>query len=84
MCVMRSKRWVALGATMTLLLTASLAFGEDPTPCYEAYRTGHLTGQQVSFEEFRERYEDDVCATDDPSMREAGADPQDLPGVTRK
>lgn len=64
---MWAARWVALGVTMTMLLAASLAFGEDPTPCYEAYRTGHLTGQQMSFEEFRWRYRDDVCAAEDPS-----------------
>lgn len=80
---MWAARWVALGVTMTMLLAASLAFGEDPTPCYEAYRTGHLTGQQMSFEEFRERYRDDVCAAEDPSTT-ARAGLQDLRGLTRE
>lgn len=66
---MRAKKWAALGAVLATASAASLAFGEDPTPCYEAYRTGGLTQQQMGFEEFRDGYSDDVCATggrDDP------------------
>ncbi len=60
---MRAKKWAALGAVLATVSAASLAFGEDPTPCYEAYRTSGLTQQQMSFEEFRDTYSDDVCAT---------------------
>jgi hypothetical protein len=60
---MRKKSWVALGATLTMMLSVSLAFGETPTPCYEAYRTSGLTQQQMTFEAFRAFYSDDVCAT---------------------
>jgi len=59
----RAKKWAALGAVLATATAASLAFGEAPTPCYEAYRTSGLTQQQMSFEEFRDGYSDDVCAT---------------------
>ncbi len=58
---MRTGKRAALGAV--LATAASLVFGEPPTPCYEAYRTSGLTQQQMSFEEFRDSYSDDVCAT---------------------
>jgi hypothetical protein len=60
---MRTGKWVALGAALATASAASLVFGEAPTPCYEAYRTSGLTQQQMSFEEFRDSYSDDVCAT---------------------
>lgn len=60
---MRTRRRVALGVVLAAATAASLAFGEDPTPCYEAYRTSGLTQEQMDFEEFRDRYSDDVCAT---------------------
>ena len=60
---MRVRKWVALGATLATMLTASLIFGENSTPCYVAYRTSGLTQQQMSFGEFRDFYGDGVCAT---------------------
>jgi hypothetical protein len=59
----RAKKWAALGAVLATATAASVVFGEAPTPCYEAYRTGGLTQQQMSYEEFRDSYSDDVCAT---------------------
>ena len=82
--VTQARRWGALGATTTLLLAASLAFGEDPTPCYEAYRTSYLNGQQLNFEEFRDLYRDDICAAENPSTEAAGAGLQDLRGGTQE
>lgn len=60
---MRTREWVALGAVMATATAASLAFGEDPTPCYEEYWAIGLARQQVSFDEFRDRYADDLCVT---------------------
>ena len=60
---MRAKKWAALGAVLATATAASVVFGEAPTPCYEAYRTSGLTQQQMSFEEFRDSYSDDICAT---------------------
>lgn len=60
---MRVRKWVTLGATLAVMLTTSLVFGENPTPCYAAYRTSGLTQQQMGFEEFRDFYSDGVCAT---------------------
>jgi hypothetical protein len=57
----RMKRWMALGATVAMLL-AAMAYGTDHTPCYEAYLMSGLNGQQMSFEEFREAYSDSVCS----------------------
>jgi hypothetical protein len=62
MGVVRKRRWPALTVMLAVLLAASLAFGEDPTPCYEAYRTSGLTQEQMGFGEFRELYGDGVCA----------------------
>lgn len=59
---MRTRERVALGVLATAA-AASLVFGENPTPCYEAYRTSGLTEEQMDLEEFRDRYSDDVCAT---------------------
>jgi hypothetical protein len=60
---MQTRRRAALGgAVLAMATTASLALGEDPTPCYEAYRTSELTLEQMGFGEFRDRYADDVCA----------------------
>ena len=60
---MRIGKRVARGAVLATATAASLVFGEAPTPCYEAYRTSGLTQQQMSYEEFRDSYSDDVCAT---------------------
>jgi hypothetical protein len=63
---MHVRKWVVLGATLVTMLAASLVFGENPTPCQEAYRTSGLTPQQMGFEEFRDFYGDSVCATGGP------------------
>jgi hypothetical protein len=67
---MRARKWVALGAILATMLTASLAFGETPTPCYEAYRPSTLSQQQqTTFEEFRDFYGDDLCTPRGSSER---------------
>lgn len=63
---MRATRRVALTSTLVVVLASSLAFGEDPTPCYEAYWASGLAHQQMGFEEFRELYGDGVCAAGGP------------------
>ena len=61
-----ASEWVALGAIVAMMLAAAAAFGETPTPCYEAYLASGLSQQQMGFEEFRELYGDGVCATSGP------------------
>jgi len=47
----KTKKWAAVTATlMTMLLAASMAFGEAPTPCEIAYLTSGPTAQQPSLE----------------------------------
>ena len=65
-----ARKWVVLGAALATMLAGAMAFGEDPTPCYEAYRTSGLTEQQMSFEEFGEFYGDTLCASEQ-EQREA-------------
>jgi hypothetical protein len=55
------RTWMALGATLAMLLAASTGYGPATTPCYEAYLMSGLTEQQMSFEEFRASYSDSVC-----------------------
>lgn len=77
---MWSRGWVALGGTLAIILVLTVAFGEEPEPCREAYLASHLSEQQLSFGEFRELYSDGACATSGPRRQEAGADrvnPQD-------
>jgi len=52
---------VALVALMTML-AVGLAFGEEYTPCYAAYRSSGLTEQQMTFDQFRWFYADTLCA----------------------
>jgi hypothetical protein len=58
---MLASGWV-LGVALALMLAASLVFGEQPTPCREAYLASGLTEAQMSVEEFRESYGDTICA----------------------
>lgn len=62
MGVVRKGRWSALMVMLAILLTASLASGEDPPLCYEAYLTGGQAQEQMDFEAFREFHSDGVCA----------------------
>ena len=51
---------VSLAASPVVALTASMAFGEAPASCYEAYQTSCLTHQQqMTFGELRTRHLDD-------------------------
>ncbi len=63
---MHLRKWVALAATLATIFAVSLVYGENPTPCQEAYRTSGLTPQQMGFEEFRDFYGDSVCANGGP------------------
>ena len=62
----KTGKWVTLGAIVATMLAAAAAFGETPTPCYEAYLASGLSQQQMGFEEFRELYGDGVRATSGP------------------
>ncbi len=57
------RKWMALGATLAMLLAAAMGYGATTTPCYEAYLMSGLTEHQMSFEEFRGAYSDSVCVT---------------------
>ena len=58
----KARKWIAFGATLALMLVATVAFGGDGAPCYEAYLASGLSQQQLPFEEFQELYGDGVCA----------------------
>ena len=60
---MGAKKWAALGAVLATATAASMAFGEDPTPCYEEYWAIGLAQQQVSFDESRKLQAEAPCAT---------------------
>jgi hypothetical protein len=55
------RRWIVLGTTLAVMFAGAVAFGETPTPCRESYLMSGLTDQQMSFEEFRRLYRDDLC-----------------------
>jgi hypothetical protein len=57
----KARKSAALGAAVATMLTAALAFGEEPTRCREAYLASGFTQQQMGFEEFRELYSDSIC-----------------------
>jgi hypothetical protein len=61
-----ARKWVVLGATLVLLLGWAMAFGETPTPCYEAYLMSGLSEQQMSFEEFSET----LCSSEQMQQEE--------------
>jgi hypothetical protein len=58
-------KWAALAVVLIGMLASGLAFGREPGPCYEAYLTGGLTEQQMTFDAFRYSYADTLCATAD-------------------
>jgi hypothetical protein len=60
----KTSKWVVLGAALATMVAGAMAFGETPTPCYEVYVMSGLTEQQMSFEEFAERYHDTLCASE--------------------
>jgi hypothetical protein len=58
-----TRMWATLGAMiLALMLVAAVAFGEDSTPCQQAYLMSGLNPQQTSFEEFVELHGDTFCA----------------------
>ena len=58
----QARKWVILGAALAMMAAGAIAFGEKPTPCYEAYVLSGLS-QQMSFQEFGELYGDTLCAS---------------------
>ena len=46
----KTRKWAVVAALTTMLLAASVAFGEAPTPCEVAYLTSGPTERQPSFE----------------------------------
>ncbi len=63
---MQARKWVALGATLAVMVVGAVTSGGDLTRCEQAYLASGLTEQQMGFEEFRELYSADVCATSGP------------------
>jgi uncharacterized protein involved in exopolysaccharide biosynthesis len=41
-----ARKWVVLSAAVAAMFAGAVAFGESPTPCYEAYMTSGLTGSR--------------------------------------
>ena len=66
------RKWMALGATLAMLLAAAAGYGTSTTPCYEAYLMSGVNEQQMSFGEFREAFSDSVCARSDDGATLAG------------
>jgi hypothetical protein len=56
------RKWVVLGALVLTALVASSIYGEEHTPCEQAYLESGLTQQQISYDEFRKLYADSLCA----------------------
>ena len=71
----RPRRWVALGATLAVMVVGAVTSGGDLTRCEQACLAGGLTEQQMGFEEFRKLY---MARTSvrrvAPSRQQAGAD----------
>jgi hypothetical protein len=65
----RLRKWAALAVFLVALLASSVAFGEDPGPCHEAYLESGLTKQQMTFSDFRGFYADTLCTTDDGGLQ---------------
>jgi hypothetical protein len=66
------RKWVVLGALVLTALVAGSTYGEERTPCEQAYLESGLTQQQLSFEEFRELYADSLCAPGGDLARRSG------------
>jgi hypothetical protein len=60
--VMQARKWVALGATLAVMVIGAVTFGGEPTRCEQAYLASGLTEQQMSLEEFGALYGDAFCA----------------------
>jgi hypothetical protein len=65
-----ARKWVVLGALVLTVLVTGSTYGEEHTPCEQAYLESGLTQQQMSFEEFREFYADTLCAPGDELARQ--------------
>jgi hypothetical protein len=64
--VMQARKWVALGATLAVMVIGAVTFGGEPTRCEQAYLASGLTEQQMGFDEFRQLYGGDVCTKSGP------------------
>ena len=60
----RLRKGAALAVVVIGTLVSSIAFGQDPGSCREAYLQSGLTEQQLSFDQFRHSYSDTLCAPD--------------------
>ncbi len=63
---MQARKWVALGATLAVMVVGAVTSGSDLTRCEQAYLASGVSEQQMSFEEFSQLYSDHVCATSGP------------------
>jgi hypothetical protein len=46
----KTRKWAVVAPLATMLLAASVAFGEAPTPCEVSYLTSGPTAEQPSLE----------------------------------
>ena len=58
--VPQARKWMALAVMVATALVATVAFGEDLSPCYEAYGMSGLS-QLMTFEEFSQLHCDGLC-----------------------
>ncbi|MGH3144185.1 MAG: hypothetical protein ACRDTR_00110 [Rubrobacter sp.] len=58
----KSRRWAVLGVVFAGMLVASILLGEQHSPCYDLYLGSGLSQETVSFESFRELYDETLCA----------------------
>ena len=63
--VVKTRKRVVPAAMLATVPGSALAFEDDQSPCYEAYRQSGLTHQQMSFGHFREMYSGSICAPGD-------------------
>jgi hypothetical protein len=62
---MKTRKWMALGATLATMLVAAVALGEDPALCQQAYLASGLTEQQMTLEQFGALYGDAFCVLEE-------------------
>ena len=60
--VVKTRKRVVPAAMLATVPGSALAFEDDQSPCYEAYRQSALTHLQMSFENFSRMYAQKVCA----------------------
>ena len=58
----KTRKRVVPAAMLATVPGSALAFEDDQSPCYEAYRQSALTHLQMSFETFSRMYAQTACA----------------------